>query len=304
MNLRDLKYAVAIADEAHFGRAAEACFVSQPALSGQIRKLEEYLGVALFERTKRSVRITPAGEAIVAQARDLLALAARIEETARAHADPLSGPLKLGMISTIGPSLTPILLPSAVRLLPQVEFQLSEDMTAALEAQLINGVLDAAITATPAADARLAEIPLYDEPFWIALPEGHLASQEEEVDLAALESDELLLLADGHCLRDQVISFCTTAFESAPTARTLQTSLTTILALVAVGAGSTLVPAMTLDGSKMTESGIALRREKSGSARRSVRLVFRRSFPRRQLVEKLADIIGAILPDTVEPNRL
>lgn len=303
MNIRDLKYTVAVAQHGHFGRAAIASHISQPALSGQIRKLEEELGVTLFERTNRSVRVTPAGEEIVAQARELLRMAALIEETARAHIDPLAGLLRLGMIPTIGPYLTPILLPSIRHGMPKTELQLLEDMTQPLETRLLDGQIDAAITATPVGDPRLSEIALYDEPFWVALPSGHPLAQMEEVDVSDMRSEELLLLADGHCLRDQVLTVCAGARKGGPAVSTQQTSLTTILALVGAGAGVTLVPAMSLRGPWVTDSGIVMRKIRFRAAGRSVRLVFRESFPRRPVLEKLADIICAILPDTVTPER-
>ncbi len=303
MNIRDLRYAVAVAELGHFGRAAAACHVSQPALSGQIRKLENHLGIALFERTKRMVRITPAGEEVIAHARALLELVDLIEETAKARVDPLSGPLRLGMIPTIGPYLTPTLLPSVARGLPNIKLELLEEMTEVLEGALIDGRIDAAILATPICDPRLAEISLYREPFWVALPHRHPLAQEEEIDVSDVGLDEFLLLADGHCLRDQVLSFCSEVMRNEPTVSTQHTSLTTVLALVGAGAGVTLVPAMSLAGAWVTDSGIALRREKSRTASRSVRLAFRKSFPRRAALEKLADIVCAILPDTVYPER-
>lgn len=303
MNIRDLQYAVAVADHGHFGRAAEASHVSQPALSGQIRKLEEELGVTLFERTNRSVRVTPVGETIIAQARELLNTAALIRETAKAHADPLAGPLRVGMIHTIGPYLTPILLPSVRHGLPNAELELLEDMTEPLETRLLDGQIDAAIIATPVSDPRLTEIVLYDEPFWAALPTGHPLAQKEDVAVSDIRSEELLLLADGHCLRDQVLSVCAGNGAGQSPVRTQETSLTTILALVGAGAGVTLVPAMSLWGSWVTDSGIVTRKIKSRGAYRTVRLVFRASFPRRPVLEKLADVICAILPDTVMPER-
>lgn len=303
MNIRDLQYAVAVAELQHFGRAAVACHVSQPALSGQIRKLEEQLGVALFERTKRSVRVTPAGEEILVHAKALLRQAEIIRETARARTDPLSGPLRLGMIPTIGPYLTPVLLRSIARSLPKAKLRLSEDLTESLEGALLDGDLDAAVLATPVQDSRLDEIALYDEPFWLALPGRHQLAANDEVAVADVALDELLLLSDGHCLRDQVLSFCSKVLATEPTVSTQRTSLTTILALVGAGLGVTLVPAMSLAGPWVTDSGIAFRREKSGMAKRSVRLAFRRSFPRRVLLEKLADVVCAVLPDTVSPER-
>jgi len=303
MNIRDFQYAVAVAEFSHFGKAAEACHVSQPALSGQIKKLEQHLGVLLFERTKRAVRLTPVGELIIEEARDLLARAKHIEETAKAHLDPLAGTLRLGMIPTIGPYLTPTLLPSIFNGLADLDLQLHEDMTHLLEQSLLEGRIDAAITATPPNNPRLTEIPLYDEPFWIALPNAHPLVVEDDIDISEISPEELLLLSDGHCLRDQVLSFCEIDGGKAGQVNTQQTSLSTILALVGAGAGVTLVPAISLSGSWVTDFGISMRRERTGNSLRSVRLIFRASYPRRALIEKVADIICAILPDTVSPVR-
>ncbi len=303
MNIRDLEYAVAVADCGHFGRAAAACNISQPALSGQILKLEKELGIALFERTRRQVQVTAVGEEILRHARALLQTAALIEETANAHKDPLSGRLRLAMIPTIGPYLTPLLLPSLAHHLPGLELVLSEAVTHDLERQLLAGEIDAAVLATPVADRRVETIALYDEPFWVALPHGHSLEQQELVDVSDLPPQDLLVLADGHCLRDQVLSFCNTTGGDGAMANTQNTSLSTILALVGAGAGVTLVPAMSLRGSWVTDAGIAVRREKSNRAQRTVRLACRGSFPRRELIEKIADIICAILPDTVNPER-
>jgi LysR family hydrogen peroxide-inducible transcriptional activator len=303
MNIRDLQYALKVSELGHFGRAAEACHVSQPALSGQIQKLERELGVMLFERTKRQVRVTPVGERILAHARDLLALVTVIEETANAHKDPLSGILRLGLIPTIGPYLTPLLLPSLSHGLPKMDLSLTEGMTHVLEKQLLDGEIDAAILATPVTDSHLTETPLYVEPFWIALPHGHALEDQETVSVLDIKSDDLLLLADGHCLRDQILQFCDRTRGANKSFNTQNTSLATLLALVGAGAGVTLVPAMSLQSAWLTDAGIAVRREKTGKASRSVVLAYRKSFPRHQILEKLADIVCAILPDTVMPER-
>ena len=303
MNIRDLEYLVAVAELAHFGRAAEACHVSQPALSGQIRKLEAELGLALFERNNRQVRVTPAGQRIADLARGLLDQVRQIEETARTLADPLAGDLRLGMIHTIGPYLTPRLLPALAHHLPRLNLALHEDMTEQLEAALQAGSLDAAITATQPPQGHLDSILLYDEPFWLALPHGHALADEEHLSLQAVEGRDLLLLADGHCLRDQVLSFCATAPGGIDAANTQNTSLNTLLALVAAGRGITLVPAMSLDSGWMTDTGVLIRRDAGQGARRMVRLVFRKTDPRRHLLERIADVICANLPDTVLPER-
>ena len=303
MNIRDLEYVVAVAKFGHFGRAAESCHVSQPALSGQIQKLEEQLGVAIFERTKRSVRVTSVGTEILEHAQHLLNLVKVIEDTAAAQKDPLSGALRVGLIPTIGPYLTPIMLPSVLHSLPEIDLQLSEGMTHVLEKQLLSGEIDAAVLATDPTDPHLECINLYTEPFWVALPHGHPLEDQETVDLANIESEELLLLADGHCLRDQVLNFCERAFSTNPAINTQNTSLPTLLALVGAGGGATLMPALSLRGPWMTDAGIAVRREHTGEACRLINLTYRSAFPRRQLMEKLADIICAAVPDTVVPER-
>ncbi|MGB0684152.1 MAG: LysR substrate-binding domain-containing protein [Magnetovibrionaceae bacterium] len=311
MNLRDLRYAVAVADLGHFGRAAEACHIGQPTLSAQIKKLEESLGITLFERTKRSVRITPDGEAVLAEARLLLASAERIQDIARARTDPLRGELSLGLIPTIGPFLTPILLPSLRHNLPDLALSLTERTTSRLEADLLAGTLDAAILATEPTDPKLTSIPLFTEPFRVALPRGHRLEAQDEIRLADLADDTLLLLEEGHCMSDQIQGFCAHALEVGASDRkvhparvsTRHTSLMTVLALVGAGRGVTLVPALSLQGSWLTDTGIIIRKEANGEAARLVRLVFRSAYPRRALLEKLADILAAIVPDTVQPER-
>jgi len=176
-------------------------------------------------------------------------------------------------------------------------------MTPVLERQLADGEVDAVIIATPISDPHFEEIALYPEPFWVAVPHGHSMEAREDIDVTDIELGDLLLLADGHCLRDQVLSFCNAGHRGGAVPNTQHTSFPTILALVGAGMGVTLVPAMSLQGSWVTDAGIALRREKSGSASRAVRLAFRKSYPRRALLVKLADIVCAIVPDTVEPER-
>lgn len=304
MNTRDLEYLVAVAEELHFGRAAERCNASQPALSGQLRKLEERLGVKVFERTKRYVRVTAVGDRIVDRAREILREVEEMEKIAAAHRDPLVGACTLGMPPTVCPYLTPLLLPAMKRGLPEVALELIEDFTDQLEQQLADGRLDLAILATTPTRANLSEIVLYEEPFWVAIPGDHPLARHDTVDIERIEPEDLLLLSDGHCLRDQVVEACKLSGPRAfdiPGPRTQKTSLSTILALVGSGDGVTLVPAMSLTGGWAADAGIAIRRERSGSAGRTVRLVHRKGYPRMTLVERLADVIAGILPDTVRP---
>ena len=299
MNIRDFRYVVAVAEQRHFGRAAEKCHISQPALSGQIRKLEDTLGVALFERSNRHVRVTPTGDRIVALARELLDTVDRIEATAMAARDPLSGPLRLGMIPTIGPYLSPLILPAIRRHLPNIAVTLVEGFTETLERRLLDGDLDIAILATDPTDRKLTERGLYMEPFKAALPPDHRLAKSGTVKMADLAADSMLLLSEGHCLRDQVLDVCHAEMAD-ETTNTRETSLETILALVAAGDGVTMVPALALRADEAAR-GLACCATAEPIGRR-VRLVHRATFPRPQLVDRLAAVIQDHVPrDKVQP---
>ena len=229
-----------------------------------------------------------------------------MEDVAQAHRDPLVGPCALGMPPTIGPYLTPRLLPAVKRYLPDLRLDLIEGFTASLEERMAAGRLDLAILATTPARPGLSETPLYEEPFWVALPNGHALAEEEDVDLADIASRELLLLSDGHCLRDQVYAACNLdgiRSDDAAGPRTQNTSLSILLALVGAGEGVTLVPATSLAEAWTTDGGISVRRERRVAVGRSVRLIHRDGYPRPALVARLADIVAGILPDTVHPQR-
>lgn len=297
MNIRDFRYVLAVAEQTHFGRAAQNCHISQPALSGQIRKLEDYLGVALFERTNRRVRVTPIGEEIVVLARQLIATVDLIEETAVAARDPLSGPLRLGMIPTIGPYLSPLILPGIRQQLPNMSVTLVEGFTHDLERRLLEGELDMAILATEPGDGKLKERGLYIEPFQVALPMGHKLASSKMIPAADLVPGEMLLLSEGHCLRDQVLDVCH-AEKASKTPNTRETSLETILALVAAGDGITMVPSLALRTNDAVP-GIACRKTVEDVGRR-VRLTYRSTFPRPALVERLA----ATIRDQVPRNKV
>ncbi|MEQ9489643.1 MAG: LysR substrate-binding domain-containing protein [Alphaproteobacteria bacterium] len=306
MNTRDLEYLIAVADELHFGRAAIRCNVSQSALSGQIGKLEDRLGVTIFERTKRHVQLTEIGRRLIARSKDVLTSVDALQRVAAAHTDPLAGHIVIGMPPTIGPYLTPLLLRVMKEYLPDLQLDLVEDFTDHLEDQLSDGSMDLAILATTPTRSNLSEIVLYKEPFWVAMPSGHPLTAEDSVDVEKIDASELLLLADGHCLRDQISEACKLGQNGKAgrrAARTQKTSLTTILSLVGSGYGVTLVPAMSLSEAWVTDAGIAIRREKSGKAGRTVRLTHRKGYPRMALVEKLADIVAGIVPDTVHAVR-
>ena len=303
MNLRDLKYIIAVAETQHFGRAAERCFVSQPTLSGQIKKLEEELGVIIFERTNRSVEVTPIGQTILAHARLVLEQAEAIEQTARAHQDPLAGPLRIGAIPTLSPYLMPLILMPLRQRFPQLRLVLFEEITDTLIQRLRQHDLDAALLATPTDDAEFTEQPLYDEPFWLAHPRAHPLAGKAEITQDDLESIELLLLADGHCLTHQVMEVCRLAERprTGEMADLRAASLETLVQLVSADFGCTLVPALAARSGWASDANIAIRRLDLPDAYRRISLVSRRSFPRRPALEALAELIVAHLPETVQP---
>lgn len=303
MNLRDLRYILAVAETRHFGRAAERCFVSQPTLSGQIKKLEDELGVVIFERTNRSVEITPVGAAILAHARLAVEQAESIEQIAHAYQDPLAGPLRVGAIPTLSPYLMPLVLVPLKRAYPKLRLVLSEEITDSLLGRLHRHELDAALLATAHEDADLEALPLFDEPFWLAHPRNHPLYEKDEIEAADLESIELLLLADGHCLTAQVMEVCHLAERPShgEMADLRAASLETLLQLVGAGFGCTLVPALTIRGGWMTDSGIIARPLALPDAYRRISLYYRRSFPRRVALEAFAQVVRDHLPNTVRP---
>jgi len=302
MNLRDLEYVVAVAEEGHFGHASERCHVSQPALSGQIKKLEDQLGVQLFERTNRRVALTPIGAEVVEKAKRALLIADEIKDAAAAYADPLSGVLRFGTIPTIGPYLLPAILRPIKAALPKLQLSLSEDFTHELERKLCAGEIDVAITATPLKETGLEEIPLYDEPFRVAFPEGHPLDTGGDIDVTTLNREELLLLKDGHCLSDQVARLC--GLERKTNVRGLDTqasSLETIVGLVAAGAGITFLPASMVGDAKSPRPGIAIRKATNKAAERRVRMIYRATFPKRALLAAMSAVIAEHLPAGVRP---
>lgn len=302
MNLRDIKYILAVAETRHFGKAAERCFVSQPTLSGQIKKLEDQLGVVIFERTNRSVEVTPIGEEILGHARLLVEQADAIEQVARAHQDPLAGPLRVGAIPTLSPYLMPLVLVPLKRRCPQLKLVLFEETTEALLRRLDQHELDAALLATPTPNPDLTSIPLFDEPFWLAHPRKHPLYDKDDITQDDLESIDLLLLSEGHCLSHQVMEVCKLADRprTGEMADLRAASLETLLQLVGAGFGCTLVPALAIRGSWMTDSGIIARRLDLPDAKRRISLVFRRSFPRRAALETFAEVTLEQLPNTVK----
>ena len=251
MTLTELRYVVAVARERHFGRAAEACFVSQPTLSVAVKKLEDELDVKLFERGSSEVSVTPLGEEIVRQAQTVIEQAAAIKQIAKRGKDPVSGPLRLGVIYTVGPYLLPELVRHAIERVPQMPLVLQENFTSKLLDMLRNGELDAAILAEPFPDTGLAVAPLYEEPFVIAVPKKHSLGKRKRITAEELKRETMLLLGTGHCFRDHVREVCPEYARFASDAEGIRksfegSSLETIKYMVASGMGVTVVPQLSL----------------------------------------------------------
>ncbi|HEX4927444.1 MAG TPA: LysR substrate-binding domain-containing protein [Burkholderiales bacterium] len=295
MTLTELRYIVAVARERHFGRAAEACFVSQPTLSVAVKKLEEELGVALFERGPGEVTITPAGQKIVEQAQRVLEEATRVKELAAAGRDPLAGPLRLGAIYTIGPYLLPKLIPLLRRAAPAMQLHIQENFTHRLAEMLKNGEVDVILIALPFDEPGIETRAVYDEPFVVAVPKGHPWEKRKRVSSEELAREALLLLGEGHCFRDQVLEFCHTlrARDRNPLARTVEGgSLETIRQMVASGVGVTVLPSTSIGPGGGGELIRILPFSRPVPTRR-VALAWRRSFPRPEAIEALRKAILA-----------
>lgn len=296
MTLTELKYIVAVARERHFGRAAEACFVSQPTLSVAVKKLEEELDLKLFERGATEVSVTPLGEQIVRQAQQVIEQAAAIKEIARLGKDPVSGPLHVGVIYTIGPYLLPDLVREAIAGVPQMPLILQENFTARLLEMLRVGELDCAILAEPFPDAGLAMAPLYDEPFAAAVPTGHPLAKRKQISAEELKRETMLLLGTGHCFRDHVLEVCPEYARFASDAEGIRksfegSSLETIKYMVASGMGVTVVPQLSVPKDQ-TPHIRYVPFAKPVPTRRVV-LAWRRSFPRYEAIAALRNAIYA-----------
>lgn len=300
MNLRDLRYVIAVAELGHFGKAATACHVSQPTLSGQILKLEEELGVALFERVGKRVHTTRVGDEIVIHARRVVSAAGDILTAARASRDPLSGPIRLGVIPTVAPYLMPFVLPQAALDLPKAPLMLVEDLTGRLLGPLANGDLDAAIIATDPDSERLSELDLFEEPFWLVMPCDHPLATAPRVMLDSIDPHSLLLLTDGHCLRDQALELCSHRdANNIGSADVRAASLETLVHLTAANYGVTLVPRLAVANWSGLSNRLVARPIDDAEATRKVRLVYRRDMPRRAALERLARVVRDSLPDSV-----
>lgn len=302
MTLTELRYVVAVARERHFGRAAESCFVSQPTLSVAVKKLEDELGVTLFERGGSEVGVTSIGTQIVEQAKRVLEQSLAIKEIAKSGKDPLNEPLRLGIIYTIGPYLLPQLVRRLIADAPQMALILQENYTAKLIEQLKHSEIDAAILALPLPEAGLMIQPLYDEEFIVAIPRDHAWKSRERVTAADLKDETMLLLGAGHCFRDQVLEVCP-ELEPLPVAswahdtgirRTFEgSSLETIRHMVASGIGVTVLPRTSVPVPLPADSLLRFLPFEDPVPGRRVVLAWRKSFPRRAVIDVLRTAVGA-----------
>ncbi|OIN12287.1 DNA-binding transcriptional regulator OxyR [Oceanisphaera psychrotolerans] len=293
MNLRDLEYLVALAEERHFRKAAEKCFVSQPTLSGQLRKLEDELGVVLMERTSRKVLFTPAGDAITAQARRVLAETKELRDIARTFTEPMSGELHIGLIPTVGPYLLPHIIPALKQHFPELHIYLYEAQTHTLLKQLADGELDCLILAQLEHMDNFGSLPLYEEPMMLALPKEHAWAERRQVALNELKGEKLLMLEDGHCLRDQAMGFCFAAgigednhFQA--------TSLETLRNMVAAGSGLTLIPQLAC-GHYNGNLGVKYIPVTDPEPSRTIALLYRIHSVRRPCFNEMAKVISQLV---------
>ena len=298
MTLTEMRYIVALARERHFGKAADACHVSQPTLSVALKKVEGQLGSPLFERGASDVRITPLGERIVAQAIKVLEEAVKLEEIAEATGEPLSGQLRVGIIYTIAPYLLPQLIPALSKQAPKMPLFLKEDFTANLIPALKAGELDVIVIALPFAEPGLVAQPVYDEPFRIVVPASHPWASRSEVNGDELDGQNLLLLGQGNCFRDQVLESCPRL--SAPDAleHSLEgSSLETIRYMVASGAGVAVMPSTAADPLITKEPMVKVLPFSGIQPKRTVGLVWRITFPRPQAIDAVrAALLSCQLP--------
>lgn len=292
LKLKDLRYLVAVADTRHFGRAAERSFVSQPTLSAQLKKLEDYLGVQLIERAPKRVSLTAAGEEIVERARRILEASDEIVELAKGHRDPLAGRLKVALLPTIGPYLLPNVASRLRKQLPRLELMLYEYQTDPMLEKLHSGEIDVGILALPVALDGLDSYVLYKEPFTVALPANHRLASRQSIRVEDLGDETLLLLEDGHCLRDQALDICASSgMHEKQDFRA--TSLETLRQMVAAGVGITLLPELAGRGAYGNARGVAIRPFVKPVPTRTIGAVWRKSSARREAILALARQIEA-----------
>lgn len=299
MNLRDLKYLVSLADHKHFGRAAAACYVSQPTLSTQIKKLEDELGVPLVERAPRKVMLTPAGRDAADRARRIVAEVEQMKEAARRSQDPEAGTVRLGLFPTLGPYLLPHVVPRLRARFPHLELLLVEEKSDVLLSRLREGKLDAGLLALPVADDQLHTEFLFEEPFLLAVPESHPLAKRESLTLAELSQHQLLLLEDGHCLREQALDVCRLSGANEKS-EFRATSLETLRQMVAADVGITLLPTLAVKPPVARYENIHLLGFSDSHPSRQIAMVWRRSSAMNDFLMELAGVFRDLPPGLFE----
>jgi LysR family transcriptional regulator, hydrogen peroxide-inducible genes activator len=299
MTLQELRYLVALADTGHFGQAAEACFVSQSTLSTGLKKLEDFLGVIVFDRSLKRVSPTPIGREIVESARRIVDETARIRELASFAKDPMDRTLHLGVIPTLGPYYLPHVLTRVREAHPRLRLLLREEMTPHMLAHLAEGKLDAGLLALPIDDPSLDVAPLFEEPFLAAVPAKHALAKLKSIDINELADAGLMLLEEGHCLRDQALAAC--HLQTLKSEEIRATSLETLRQMVAMELGVTLIPALAGAGSNATGSHVVLKPIAKPGASRVIGLVWRKRSAMSTSIERLAETLSAKLPPGVIP---
>jgi LysR family hydrogen peroxide-inducible transcriptional activator len=294
MNLKDLKYLVALADTGHFGKAAERTFVSQPTLSAQIKKLEDYLGVTLVERQPKNVQLTEVGKLVVARARRMLNEGEEIIALARNNTDPFAGKLKVALIPTIGPYLLPRVMPKLRKALPNLGLMLYEYQTEPLLQRLRDGEIDLGIMALPAPHDGIESRTLYEEDFTVALPNDHPLCAKTTIKAQDLKGQTLLLLEDGHCLRDQALEVCSRVDVREPEDYRA-TSLETLRQMVVAGLGLTLLPELAVEAPFGSQRGLAVRRFAKPVPTRTVGAVWRKSSTRAAVIAAVCDVVDRVM---------
>ena len=301
MNLRDLKYLVALADHKHFGRAAAACYVSQPTLSTQIKKLEDELGVPLVERAPRKVMLTPAGRDAAERARRIVAEVEQMKEAARRSQDPEAGTVRLGMFPTLGPYLLPHVVPRIRARFPHLELLLVEEKSDVLLSRLREGKLDAGLLALPVADDQLHTEFLFEEPFVLAVPESHPLAQRGSLTLAELSHQQLLLLEDGHCLREQALDVCRLSGANEKS-EFRATSLETLRQMVAADVGITLLPTLAVKPPVARSPNIHLLGFSDSHPSRRIAMVWRKSSAMSGFLQVFAQVFRELPPCLFQPD--
>jgi LysR family hydrogen peroxide-inducible transcriptional activator len=298
MNLRDLRYLVALADHRHFGKAASASFVSQPTLSTQIKKLEDELGVALVERAPRRVMLTPVGRDIAERARGILGAVDELREIARRTRDPEAGSVRLGLFPTLGPYLLPHVVPQLRTRFPRLELLLVEEKTEVILRMLREGRLDAGVLALPLHDDHLHEEPLFDEPFVLAVPRTHALAARESIRVKDLAHESLLLLEDGHCLRDQALDVCEMAGAGEKTGFRA-TSLETLRQMVAANVGITLLPKLAVQPPVPPSEAVALVPFRDPTPHRQIAMAWRKTSAMGDFLATFAEVFRAAVPTSL-----